>query len=474
MRGGPSTQRFGQSQMPQATNELLHGLIDVQSKVFPISAADSVVRPDTTVADTEAGRTTLTERAGFIRVVLGGWMDSLAQEEGRDGSHSATGPTEAVTILSSSIPGPLQYLRAKPNALLFRPDSAETAQQLPATLAPVAVGVQSATLGNDDLATFLLPRILRATSSLEAALLSTQEPSEDQTDVFAELWRNRQALKLKLEELLFTIVRVLAESAVRIEWHSRDSVVPGGLGKAREMMSEMVKLLRALLPSPSTPHATYPHTFRLFESQKHAPRRSSNDLFDEPGLNITIRSALHSRALLLTIFRVLHSLTTTCPFLSDFSPEFIDILTTTWPTRRPSVNSKGKERVDENYGHILAATLAVVSDIVENSIEAFANQSLTLIAPRIVDEIQTRLQGEDGRSIHEMDVDGKSWESKADAALATIISKFWLIANTSDGAETSQNMLRQVFAGAVLENGERMVDCLMANEATSELRVGTS
>ena len=150
-----------------------------------------------------------------------------------------------MSILSASILGPLQYLRSKPNALLFRPTP--ELKQVTSTLPAGGAGVHGAAFGTEDLATFLLPRILRAASCLEAALLSSTEPTDDREDVQAQLWRDRQALKLKLEDLLFTIVRVLAESAVRVEWQSRQSAVPGGLGKAREMMTEMVKRSKSVV-----------------------------------------------------------------------------------------------------------------------------------------------------------------------------------------------------------------------------------
>mgnify|MGYP001574074484 FL=1 len=63
--------------------------------MFPVSAGNSIVRPDTTDDDTDAGRSVLSDRAGFIRVVLGGWMDSLAQEEGKNGSHGQSNCTRA-------------------------------------------------------------------------------------------------------------------------------------------------------------------------------------------------------------------------------------------------------------------------------------------------------------------------------------------------------------------------------------------
>lgn len=71
-----------------------------------------------------------------------------------------------------------------------------------------------------------------------------------------------------------------------------------------------------------------------------------------------------------------------------------------------------------------------------------------------------------------MDVDGAgASEASVDAALARTLASLWTTAHANEGAEPSQGMLRQTLAGAVVESGERMVDFLMANEASSELRV---
>lgn len=98
--------------------------------------------------------------------------------------------------------------------------------------------------GEEDLATFLFPRILRAASSLEGALLSSEMPLSDSTTAAAQLWKSRREARNELEELLVTVVVSLSESAIRVEWRGAKPPVQGGVGKAREMMDEMIKLLR--------------------------------------------------------------------------------------------------------------------------------------------------------------------------------------------------------------------------------------
>lgn len=143
----------------------------------------------------------------------------------------------------------MQYIKEKPGALLIRPNSASVnldtsiteSQQLSSTILPTTL--DDITLGEEDLATYLFPRILRATSSLEAALLSSDKPDEERNDTEALTWRARDALKNQLEELLVKIVVVLAESALGVEWMEKNSIVQGGVGKAREMTTAMIKLL---------------------------------------------------------------------------------------------------------------------------------------------------------------------------------------------------------------------------------------
>lgn len=95
-----------------------------------------------------------------------------------------------------------------------------------------------------DLATFFLPRILRACASLEASLLSSREPSAAEEDEGALLYRSRESLRLQLESFMVTIVEVLSKSAVSMDWQSKDVAAEGGVGKSRELVSEMLSLMQ--------------------------------------------------------------------------------------------------------------------------------------------------------------------------------------------------------------------------------------
>lgn len=152
--------------------------------------------------------------------------------------------------LDCAIAGPATYITTHPSVLFVRPSSTSptvAATQIP----PSTLDAQAASVVEVDLASFLFPRIIRATASLEAALLSSPRPpsSPSRTPGEAELlWRTRQAVKLKLESFLGTIVRVFSQSAIRLEWRSKDSVAKGGLGKARQMTEDMLRLIHGKRP----------------------------------------------------------------------------------------------------------------------------------------------------------------------------------------------------------------------------------
>lgn len=220
----------------------------------------------------------MAEKAALLRVVLGGWMEGLGTEEAKNGAHgqsaraaphrvlrrvpahpntftAASNASEMIAGLSSSIGGPLQYLQAKPRVLLFRAEAGSTdaaaLKKLPPALPPgTALGTAALGANEDDLATFLLPRTLRAASSLQAALLSSPTPRADGLhSVDTRLWRDRAALLADLEGLLAKMIGVLAESGVRLDWQGGDSAIASGMGKAREMVSEMIKLVRGMSAS---------------------------------------------------------------------------------------------------------------------------------------------------------------------------------------------------------------------------------
>lgn len=71
---------------PPATFALLHSLAPAHERVFPVHLAP--IRPDTNDDDSVEGKKEMVEKAALLRVVLGGWMEGLGSEEGKNGCHS--------------------------------------------------------------------------------------------------------------------------------------------------------------------------------------------------------------------------------------------------------------------------------------------------------------------------------------------------------------------------------------------------
>lgn len=312
---------------PPATYNLLHELAPAHQRVFPLAPLpqQGLTRPDTNDDDTVQGRKEMADKSALLRVVLGGWLEGLAAEETQDGSHGEppllagwcnrtvtddfftlttadNGSTETITNLSVSIDGPIQYLRGKPRVLLYRPEasSLETTtilHKLPPTQADTPLDFGGATADEDDLATFLLPRILRAASSLQAALLSSPAP-EDVTaqDASTKLWIDRSNLLRQLESFVQTVVGILAESAMRVEWEARDLPAQGGIGKAQEMMSEMVKLLQGTITCPSSGEQSWNSPFSFRRPPPNPTSAHTSALPSHHSLVRPIQVALHPRA----------------------------------------------------------------------------------------------------------------------------------------------------------------------------------
>lgn len=105
--------------------------------------------------------------------------------------------------------------------------------------------VDGIAMGDDDFASFLLPRLLRAVSSLEASLLSSERPHADDESRKAQVWRRRLAMRDQLEALLIEVFNILGTYGGLLEWKSRDhAVLPNGLGKAQEMAQELLKAVQ--------------------------------------------------------------------------------------------------------------------------------------------------------------------------------------------------------------------------------------
>ncbi|KAI5476130.1 phosphatidylinositol 3-/4-kinase [Pseudohyphozyma bogoriensis] len=438
---------------------------DLLNNLLPAVLGDGQQDEDDLVASVQ--------RAHFIRMVLGGWMASLRDEESKNGAHYATSTPETISILSTSIAGPLQYIKSKPQFLLFiPPPTSEPLAGIPSSTLAKGANADASSSASEDLPTFLLPRILRSVASLEAALISSDRPPDSAKDPTAELWRARLDLRSRLDELLVVVVSVLAESGVRLEWQSKaqKGIVQGGIGKAREMVNEMLKLLRALLPSRRAAPIVYPHTVVLFDASL-VNQHTANEIFADRPNAIVIKSPLHARGFLLSTLRILHTITSTSSFLAEYFPSVVDLLVESWPSA-PSLTLKGKENVDRNHTKIVEATLNLCVAFLETPAVGFSSHVLELLGVRVGEELQERLSlAGRGAADEDMDIDGGTIEERVETALAKIFAKVWAASAELDTGDEGRSKLAHVIASVVMESGEMMVDCVTGEDSSPELRL---
>lgn len=463
---------------PPATFDMLQDLLPQHATVFPVSDLNSptIVRPDS--LDHLLSDYTQ-QKLFFISNVLGGWLDSLANEEGYHGAHqtpnNSGASTETLTILLSTIDGPLQYLIAKPSALLF----ISTPNTLPPPLLVPLAQAQGVT-PTIDLSTFLLPRILRATASLQTALLLPSTASS------TSLKDNRKKLLLKLEELLITIIRVLADGAVRVDWKSaRESGgLQGGLGKAREMCKDLFEIVegqsshfplpqgggvfigrdancsstsKTVLTSSSTSSNPYPLLIPLLYSptlHSHPPNIFNPTSMSNPPpiTSLTSPTPLHSRALLLSLFRILHAAISSTPFLSDLFPRFLEQVCKTWPCfSHTSRTAQG----------VLKHTLELTNKVFVKPVAGFERVTWIKMGERVFGQVRQRLLGE----LEGMEVDGDEGaeeEEQVDTLLMVLLEKIW---------KNSNGTLASLAERLVMELGDIIVENLCSEDGSIEFKV---
>lgn len=218
------------------------------------------------------------------------------------------------------------------------------------------------------------------------------------------------------------------------------------------------------------PSPTYPRLLVLSDASKSVGR-AAQDPFDPNQPSLTIRSPLHARALLLTTLRILVTITTSSPFLSDFSPAVTDIVVESWPSLHgyTGASTKGKERAHENHGRVVIETLDVVVKMLYQPISAFSAPTMELLAVRSAEVLEQRLEPRDPDAI---DVEGSEvWESRVDRALARIFARLGKEMKEGENEEGGMGRLRQVLASVAMELGDKMAECLVARDGTVELKV---
>lgn len=220
-----------------------------------------------------------------------------------------------------------------------------------------------------------------------------------------------------------------------------------------------------LLPSPHAPNHHYPRTLHLFQlSQSYGI--NDVDPFDNSRPSITLRSSIHAHALFLATLRILRKITSASSFLSDFAPRVTDLIFDGWPNS--SAATKGKQRAEDSEPRTVAATLDLVASTLEQPITTFSGQGINLITVRAVEALLARLVSLEHESLDEVA------EATVDTMLARIFARIWRTLKEGENAEGGRELLAQILAASLTESGDRLVECLVHQAFSPELRVSAN
>ncbi|GAA6058026.1 hypothetical protein JCM3770_003979 [Rhodotorula araucariae] len=501
---GPSTQAKATQPLPHATAALLRGLVPIYANAFPAGS----VQPDTTEIATPQLKQDAEQKIALLKSVLGGWMQGVEMD--LDASRDLAETSENLQALAATIPGSFCGIKAKPRFLLYtsRSSPSATARIPPspslvngsprkeASAAPAmqpAAGVEGVH-PEEDLATFLVWRSLSVCSRLQAALLSSA-PSSVIVETYERVTGERKVALTELEALVEGVVEVLSENAVRVEWRggfNKDVLKDGGVGKAKELFNEMVKLVRALLPDSHGPPPSYPRTVTLFDSSRayqpglfspSNPASSSGPR--QPTL--TLKSPLHAVSLALTTLRILISFTTTSIYLAEYRPVVIDLVTASWPApgtlqplERAVPSRKGKERevpsahtgadIAGARAALAAQWLALATRALDRPVAAFAARDVQVLAVRALDELRERVSG--ARQQEAMDVDEPEGE-ELECGLVTALAKVWVRAREAaavDAAAEGLVEVQQLAISLLASEGALLVEAITAPGGKVEIK----
>ncbi|GAA5994714.1 protein kinase MEC1 [Rhodotorula paludigena] len=491
---GAATQARVTQPLPGATAALLRGLVPAYKSAFPQGA----VQPNASEISTAQQKQDAEQRIALLKSVLGGWMQGV--ELDLDGSRDLAETLENLEALTATIPGSFCGIKAKPRFLLYTSRSLPSATarippspslvngtprkehtNVPPIIQPV-VGVEGAH-PEQDLATFLVWRGLSVCSRLQESLLSPKRldaPAEVIERVTSE---RRTALK-ELEALLQGVVEVLSENAVRVEWrggHNKAALQDGGIGKAREIVEEFIKLARSLIPVTSAPAPAYPRSVTLFEHVRQqqptlfSPNKASGSSAPHQP-TLILRSPLHAFSLVLVCLRTLLVATSSSPYLAGYRAAIVDLLVSTWPAngmlqpvdRRPS--HKGKEPAHEQTHDaarirtaLAADWLALACQALDRPVQASAAHECQALAAPVLDELRERLNAPhddaDG-----MDLDEPAGvvevRKKLDVILVKTLARLFSRMKGSAGVEGVEEpgaSLQQLFLSLLSTDGLKLV-----------------
>lgn len=234
----------------------------------------------------------------------------------------------------------------------------------------------------------------------------------------------------------------------------------------------------ALLPSASRSSSIdYPLnlSFDSNLSFSHKQPNVNGDIFSQNPLVIIVKSALHSRSLVLTTLRILASVVHHSTFLYDFNSTVVELVVDTWPDIHMG-SFKGKERAEVNQDRILASTLELALKFIENSLDLFARTSMELLVEKTLKILKMRLIqvetdqetldiGEESQNFYQKQV------SRIDIALSLILGRLSQNLKVVGTEEGMSSTLQQVLAMIMAEDGTRLVDCLITSDISVGLKV---
>ncbi|PRQ72806.1 hypothetical protein AAT19DRAFT_16730 [Rhodotorula toruloides] len=506
---GPSTQARATQPLPQATNALLHTLAPIHSEHFP--RLQHAVQPDTSDIATQEQKQDAEQKIALLKSVLGGWMQGV--EADLEGGKDPAATSENLVALASTLPGSFSGIKAKPRFLLYTSRSSPfSTARVPPTPSLVngsprkdaaksgpslqpAAGVEGIH-PEEDLATFLVCRSLSVSSRLQAALFDPAvEASIDET--VRKVAEERAAALRELESLVQGIVEVLCESAVRVEWRAgvaKDDVKSGGVGKAKEIVEELIRLIRTLLPKTASDEQSYPRTFTLFESSRaYQPTLRSPSKAGAPDdaiprrPSLTVKMPLHAISLVLVSLRILLAVTASTAYLAEYRLAVLNLLLSSWPvvgSLRPAENDsttlsrKGKERASEEMDvadlrrRLAVEWLECVRSVLQRPHDAFASVEVEATSVRVLDELSEALRhprsaGEAGLSTERLEV-----------LLAENLALIWKAvtnAKSATGQAGGFDSLQQHIAALFAAEGTQLIEVFLAKDGISaELKIAVA
>ncbi|GAA6058573.1 hypothetical protein JCM10212_007012 [Sporobolomyces blumeae] len=510
----------GSSTQPRAPGVALPNaahLVETLALDQPTSPSSSTFRvlprPETNEADTPTLKEDARTKVALLKGVLGAYFSEV--ESDLFNFHRPLSDTsESIVALIETLPASLHGLMEKPRWLLFTSRASSTPKILPtpslvngSPVVPTHVPAATAFSpegGNpeEDLMTWLTWHVLRLCSALKflttgLSAADTKRPTGQ--GGLEKVQADREELRSALESMVVALLETLTKSAVRIPWRGAqrdDPTKDGGVGKARDVVEEMIRVVQGLLPAPYEPTPTYPRIVSLFEpstSYRSTSRSPSKHQLHEtatpkpPSPSIELHSSGHARCLASTTLDILVKATSKSIFLSEYRPVVVDLLTATWPTLSSfrivdalPRSIKGEERADESHDAELSTIRAVCAaewlDLARSALDqrdgSIADGEAELLLARVAAEFEARVEACDSLSdADDMAVDQPTSITGPDErSLATMLDIFIGVYGYAKRFSTSPPAIHHLFTRILTDIGDRLVNTLFDPRRPDVLR----